>query len=683
MKKNSSLFVRIFLMAFTCMAVPMLISLFYTSMSASNMMEQKVKSSLSSIALEKANQISLAFNDISRTTQDVATQPYVIDYFKELKKNNKADEVKTKYLSDYIKNVFDYANGLYENMFFGYEGKTIIDGLAGKSVGHVYSDSGEPWYKTVMSTPGAYIGNAQPSPVSGKPNTLLAYPVVDPDTKQTLAVFGCAVDLDAASKTLVKSNDADKSKTMLINSSGQVLGSETSSQILKLDFSKGSSDMQEFYKQVKEKNNGFGYFTLNGVKNIASYEKVSMFDMYVIDFMPVSQFTSEVNHLEVGIVVLMLGSILLFSILIFMFSRNIVKPIKLATDYMKVMADGDFSQSISEKSMKDRTETGRLMRSINLMQNSMKEMISAIVAESQKAEKSAESTSNVMELLNGEIEKVTSTTEDMSSSMEETAATTEEIAATSNELEKFADSIKEKAESGADSSKLISSRAQKLRESALNSQKSAEQIGREININMRDAIDKSKSVDKINELSEAILQIAAQTDLLAINAAIEAASAGEAGKGFAVVADEVRKLAEDSKNAISEIKNVTRVVVEAVNNLKYNSERIMNFINTNVVNDYEFMVKTGDKYYEDAEFIEKLVGGFSDSAQKLSDSMNSMTHAVNQISILNTESAGGAQSIADKVNIVLNKSNEVSEISLETKNISKKLQETVLKFKVQ
>ncbi|MBV7275652.1 methyl-accepting chemotaxis protein [Clostridium sp. PL3] len=682
MKKTNSLFMKIFMMSVICMIVPMLISLIYVSFSASSSMQEKVKNSLSSSVLEKSNQISLAYEDISKMTEAIATQPYVIEYFKELNKNKQVDISKTKYIENYIKVLFNNSSGIYENIFFGYDRKTLIDGIGGMSVGHEYNDNQEPWYKIVMSNPKAYIGNTQLSPVSGRPNTILAYPVIDPDSKQILATFACAIELEKVTKTLVKSNSIENSKTLLINSFGQVLGAEDPSQILKLDFSREKGDVQEFYKQVKENSSGFGFFTLNGVKNIAAYKKVEKFDMYVINFMPITQFTVEVNKLQKGITLVIAVSVVIFAFMIFFFSRSIVKPIKLATEYMKVIASGDFSQEVPVKAMKNKDETGILMKSIDSMQKAIRDIVSTVVQESKNSKESAISTNLVAHILNNEIEEVTATIEEMSAAMEETAATVEEITTTSNELGVAVKSITDKSKSGADTSSLISKRAQELKQSAVVSQKTAKEISEYINVNMRKAIEQSKAVDKIDELTEVILKISAQTNLLALNAAIEAARAGEAGKGFAVVADEVRKLAENSKNTVTEIQQVIKLVVAVVDNLQENSEKALEFIDSKVVKDYDFMVQSGEQYYKDAKFVENLVSDLSSDAQKLNNSMNDMVNSINQILILNTESAEGAQSIAERITTTLQKSTNVIEISNRTEESSKKLKDIVSKFQV-
>ncbi|MBU3110281.1 hypothetical protein KPL55_01800 [Clostridium lacusfryxellense] len=124
-------------------------------------------------------------------------------------------------------------------------------------------------------------------------------------------------------------------------------------------------------------------------------------------------------------------------------------------------------------------------------------------------------------------------------------------------------------------------------------------------------------IDKVVTLADSILQIASKTNLLALNAAIEATRAGEEGKGFAVVADEVRKLAENSKNTVKEIQRVTMVVVASVENLSESSAEVLAFIDNQVVKDYVAMLKTGEEYNKDAEFINNLVTDFSANAEEL------------------------------------------------------------------
>lgn len=96
---------------------------------------------------------------------------------------------------------------------------------------------------------------------------------------------------------------------------------------------------------------------------------------------------------------------------------------------------------------------------------------------------------------------------------------------------------------------------------------------------MEQSIENSKEAAQIQSLTENILQIASQTNLLSLNASIEAARAGEAGKGFSVVAAQIGELAESSRTIAKNIQEISTLVTESVTGLSSDSKKLLEFVN--------------------------------------------------------------------------------------------------------
>ena len=199
---------------------------------------------------------------------------------------------------------------------------------------------------------------------------------------------------------------------------------------------------------------------------------------------------------------------------------------------------------------------------------------------------------------------------------------------------------------------------------------------------LQEAIEQSKTVEQINELADGILTITSQTNLLALNAAIEAARAGEAGKGFAVVADEIRNLAENSKDMVTRIQEVTNTILEAVNNLSYSSGQILEFIDQKVLSDYDTLVESSNKYSENSLKIDKMVTDFGSTSEELFASVQNMTKAIDEIASSTNEGAQGATDIAQDVEDIVNKSNEVINLSKSAEEKSNMLIKIISQFKI-
>lgn len=193
----------------------------------------------------------------------------------------------------------------------------------------------------------------------------------------------------------------------------------------------------------------------------------------------------------------------------------------------------------------------------------------------------------------------------------------------------------------------MNARADAMQQSA---QSSAETTGaktEEILSSLNDAIEKSKSVNQIKNLTGDILAIAQQTRLISLNASVEAANAGTAGKGFAMVAREVRDLSNSTQETAGRIQAINDVVTASVHNLSENARQLIDYMSQSVLKEFQAFVESGSQYKEDAAHIRRIMDDFHGQTQRLKDSMSGIADSIGTIDEAIDESASGIAGMAD------------------------------------
>lgn len=377
-----------------------------------------------------------------------------------------------------------------------------------------------------------------------------------------------------------------------------------------------------------------------------------------------------------------LGLLLIVGVLVAMIALDIIHSVRNISASINVIAGGDFVQKVPKKLVNRKDDFGNLAKTLEGMRHSLRGLLAQVKNESANIDNVVESIDANVFTLNSEIEDVSATTQELAASTEETAASADQINSMTLQIDDAAREIATRAQDGATEAEDIHKRASQSKTNAVENRQKMEQMQAEIRSSLQKALEDAKVVEKIGILADSILNITGQTNLLALNASIEAARAGDAGRGFAVVAEEIRVLAEQSQEAVANIQAVTENVSSAVGNLAKDSNRLLDYVDQDVVESFALFEQMADDYNADATKINELVSDFSATSEELLASINSISEAIDGITLASNDSAAGTTNIAQKTVSIVNESSEVMKSAKVAEQSAEELRKNVDNFKI-
>ena len=393
-----------------------------------------------------------------------------------------------------------------------------------------------------------------------------------------------------------------------------------------------------------------------------------------------NQITGTVifNYIAVGLYVIFLV------ITVTIVARTIVKPARESGRVLRSITakldagEGDLTERVPAKT---KDEVGQMATGINSFIAQLQKIMQELKSESTNMAQSVEIITNQIVDSNESASNVSAATEEMAASMEEISATLGQLSTGSNNIVGEVQSMNTSVHEGVDLVEDIKERASKMQQDTIVSKENASRTIAQIREALQAALEESRSAQKINEMTQDILNITSQTNLLSLNASIEAARAGEAGRGFAVVADEIRGLADSSAEAAGNIQNISAIVTEAVEKLANNAGKMLQFVNDEVMKDYDSFVDIVQQYKNDAESVDAILKDLAANTADISHTMDDMSIGINDITTVVEDNAQGITNVADNAVSLVQAMVEIQRETEHNQQISQKLNDEVSRFK--
>ncbi len=606
-----------------------------------------------------ANQITGFLEQYTKSVEQLAVNPEIKDV---MRKTKAGDDIRqTEKMDTVMENLIQIAGTDSENVMAVWISDldaSVLTQSDGYTSEEGWDITGRGWYgcietkQTILTEP--YIDSS-----TGKMILSAAAPVVDEATGEVLGAVGMDISLDLITKIMSEYKVGNKGYLLLLSESGTFLY-HPQSDIIQKNI-KDIKISQNVIDAVTSDDNMFLKYKADGRTKYGFWQHAGDTGYIVLSSMSASEYYAVLVAMVIALCVIFTAGIALIVVRMKKSARSLTKPILELNRIAQQLADGNLDVDLNITS---KNEIGELGNSFQKTVNRLKQYIVYIDETAEVLAQIADGKLSV-NLKNdyvGEFQKIKTALLNISESMNEVMVgindSAERVSIGASELATASQMLAEGAEQQAASIEQIAATTNTVADQVENSRRKAEASAKAtthasamIEENQEKMKQMTDAMNKIHQTSQQVVgiiqtieDIASQTNLLSLNASIEAARAGDAGRGFAVVADEIGKLALESSKAASTTKELIEISIEEIGKGNTIALGAMDSLKESVgaVGNVNVLIQeTAENAVVQAENMKQLRAGIEE-----------ITHGVHDNSAASQETSATSEELASQAEIL-------------------------------